>query len=61
MRVAEKCWREVLEKSSVGEEVCRQVLEKRIVDKCWREVLYSSAVQKCWRRTVGEVCWRREL
>ena len=41
---------------SVGEESCRQVLEKSVVEKRWRRVLERNVVQKCWRRV-----WRRGL
>ena len=36
---------------SVGEECCREVLEKRLVEECWGEVLVG---KECWR----EVLWR---
>ena len=41
----EKCWRRVLERS-VGEEICREMLEKSDVERCWREVLEKSVVEK---------------
>ena len=50
---------------SVGEECCREMLEKRGAEKCWKrvlekivvakfpgEVLEKSAVEKCWRRVL---------
>ena len=44
----DKCWKEVLQKRSVGEECCRAVLAKGVV----REVLEKSGVEKCWRRVL---------
>ena len=58
--VGEECCREVMEKSDV-ETRCRELSEKSVGDKCCRDVLLRS--DEFWRdaleKGVVEKCWRR--
>ena len=42
----------------MGEESCREVLERSVVEKCWREMIGEESCREVFEKSVGEKCCR---